>query len=49
MTPNMWQVSYPPLVSGGGDDKKLLLLVQKLILHADEVHDGNVAATPGHV
>ena len=45
----MWRVSYPPLVSGGGDNKKLLLLVQKLILHADEVHDGNGAAVPGHV
>ena len=47
--PNMRQVSYPPLVSGGGDDKNLLLLVQKLVLHADEVHDRNGVAAPGHV
>ena len=47
--PNMQRVSYPPLVSGGGDNKKLLLLVMKLIFYADEVRDGNGAATPGHV
>ena len=45
----MWQVSYRPLVSGGGNDVKLELQVQKLNLHADEVHNGNGAAVPGHV
>ena len=47
--PNRQWVSYPPLVCGGSDDKMLLLLVQKLVLHADEVHDGNGAAAPGHM
>ena len=45
----MQRVSYRPLVSGGGDDRKLLLLVQKLVLLADKVHDGNGAAALGHM
>ena len=45
----MWQVSYQPPVSGGGNYIKLELQVQKLDLHADEVHDGNGAAFLGHI
>ena len=46
----MWRVSYRTVVSGGCDDRKQLLLVQKLVLYADEVYNGNIgAAAPGHM